>query len=71
MPIRKKIEKYKGVYQHYTHGKRIEFIGKISIGGIQHQKHCNTEIEAAKAVDMFLIGKGKEPVNILKRKCVS
>jgi len=27
-----------------------------------------TEREAAKAIDLFLIDEGKEPVNILKRK---
>ena len=31
-------------------------------------KEYPTEREAAKAIDIFLINKGKEPVNILKRK---
>ena len=31
-------------------------------------KKCyKTEIEAAKAVDMYLISKGKKPLNILKK----
>lgn len=39
----------------------------VSIFG--NTKYYETEREAAKAVDIKLIEKGKEPVNILVRKC--
>jgi hypothetical protein len=40
----------------------------IKGGGKATGKFYNTERDAAKAVDVFLINNGREPVNVLKRK---
>lgn len=39
---------------------------KITLPNVT-QKSYETEIEAAKAVDIYLISKGKQPLNILKK----
>ena len=60
--------------------KYVKYIQRWSQGRIRDTKWCasipnynwscffDEEKEAAKAVDLFLISKGKEPGNILKRK---
>ena len=49
-------------------GMEQKWIGKISKKGILWTKFFATEKEAAIGVDMMLIKRGKEPVNILTRK---
>ena len=58
---------YKNVYLRYA-DDRIYYIARVSIGNTKFNKYCNTEREAAIAVDMFLINNKKEPINILKKK---
>lgn len=55
---------YKNVYKARYGGK---FNAKITVGGETLDKFFSDEKSAAKAVDLFLISKGKEPKNILKR----
>lgn len=59
----KKSEKYKYVELYHT-AKGVE---RWRVGMFGNSKCYDTEREAAKAVDLKLISKGKEPVNILVR----
>tara|TARA_R100000951_G_C2648656_1_gene183548 strand:+ start:2437 stop:2670 length:234 start_codon:yes stop_codon:yes gene_type:complete len=62
--------KYKGVSCCITgpEGKYINFRAQIVINGKRQYSNHQTEIEAAKRYDMYLIRAGKDPVNILKPK---
>ena len=66
MPSRK----IKHVKSKYKHVRGIERQGNIhwcvTMKGISSERF-KTEYEAAKAVDVLLIKKGKEPINVLKR----
>lgn len=66
-----KHKNYKHVYE-YVNTKTGEVIWFARMRnpktGSQNGKHYPTDKEAAKAVDMFLINIGMEPVNILKKK---
>lgn len=57
--------RYKYVRKHIDPNGNEHWIAKIPNAT---SKEYPTERDAAKAVDLFLINKGKEPVNILKRK---
>jgi hypothetical protein len=61
--------KYKWVYE--LKNKRtgdVVYLARMYSGHLEGKKMFDTERDAALAVDRFLIGKGKEPVNILKRR---
>lgn len=58
--------KYKYVAGAHKNGEKW---WSIKVPNYAHKRY-KTEEEAAKAVDMILIGQGKEPVNILKRKII-
>lgn len=61
--------KYKYVSKYIDCYKDERFVMCYNTGMVRSsRKICDTEREAAKAVDLYLIGKGKEPVNILVRK---
>lgn len=64
----KKSEKFEGVYLYSGGSQELYYMAQISVNGHKLQKHFNTEIEAAKSVDMFLIKNNKQPKNILKKK---
>jgi hypothetical protein len=65
-------------WKYIKDGSKFKYVSKyVGATGGEHwvikppnssSKEYPTEREAAKAVDIFLINKGKEPVNILKRK---
>jgi hypothetical protein len=61
----------KGGKSKYRYVKKLMVNDKVywilSLTGVS-QKCYETEREAALVVDKYLINKGKEPVNILKRK---
>jgi hypothetical protein len=62
-----KPSKYIGVNSYEKKGVNI-WISKVNIKGVVQQKSGHTtEREAAKWVDLQLIRKGQDPVNILKR----
>jgi hypothetical protein len=55
---------------------KYKYVANENVNGFEYwsitlkdvtRKRYNTELEAAKAVDLILIRQGKEPVNILKR----
>lgn len=59
--------KYKGVYKIKPRSKNPD--EKLWLASLNRNTRLfMTEKEAAKAVDMYLISKGKDPVNILVRK---
>lgn len=62
-----KSEKYKHVFV-YTRNEETFFEAILTIKGDKLRVKCKIESEAARAIDLFLISKGKEPVNILKKK---
>ena len=63
----RKSDKYKLVYKvKNLNSVNSTFDWYAKVG--KKQKHFRTEREAAKWVDLRLIEKGKEPVNILVRK---
>lgn len=64
MEVKYEKSKYKYVIKELKNDK-IRW--KMSIVGYS-QKRYKTEREAGLAVDKIMIGKGKEPVNILVRK---
>tara|TARA_R110001606_G_scaffold38401_1_gene107634 strand:- start:2738 stop:2974 length:237 start_codon:yes stop_codon:yes gene_type:complete len=60
---------YKYVYRYVSRKDgSVMWQGQFYHNQTKSGKFYETEKEAAKAVDLFLIGKGKEPINILKRK---
>ena len=74
---------YQSKYKRVKKGSSFKYVEKYtdSDGGVMWYarlrntktsmsggKVCQTEHEAAKSVDLYLIGIGKEPVNVLKRK---
>lgn len=61
--MQRKSEKYKNVYL-YTKGDQELWLATLG----KKQKYFDTERAAAKFIDLTLIKKGKEPVNILVRK---
>lgn len=64
-------EKYKGVYECVNTKTGVVFYRAHMNNpktGSSTVKEYDTDIKAAKAVDMFRINLGLEPVNILKRK---
>ena len=60
--------KYKGVYLQLSPTNYISWATSLMVKGKAEKSTHQTEIEAAKRYDMYLIRAGKEPVNILKRK---
>jgi hypothetical protein len=63
----RKSDKYKLVYKLKKCGSvNAKFVWFAKVGN--KQKHFNKEREAAIFVDLRLIEKGNEPVNILRRK---
>lgn len=61
---------YKHVYEYVNTktGRTVwQAVMRNPKTGSQNGKYYETDKDAAKAVDMFLINIGKEPVNILKR----
>lgn len=65
--IKTKPTKYKYVVECLKCGKTT-FMAGFKHNGKQNTKHYPTEKEAAIAVDVYLISKGKDPVNILIKK---
>jgi len=59
--------KYKGVYI-IDQNQTIQYKAYMTINGKTLRKIFNSDTEAAKCIDMFLIRNGKNPVNIIKRK---
>ena len=60
---------YKSQYKHVagrTNTTKGAIYWVVNIGGVSRDSF-KTEREAAIAVDKYLISKGKEPVNILKK----
>ena len=68
-----------GAFKKYVGKSDYKYVNKWIVGGVLKYraninkfdgwvKLCDTEKEAAKAVDLKLIEKGEEPVNILVRK---
>lgn len=68
-----------GAFKKYAGKSEYKYVNKWIVGGVlKYRAHinkfggwvkfCDTERGAAKAVDLKLIEKGKEPVNILVRK---
>ena len=60
-----KSDKYKGVSQVYIDNE-YKWLAKSNINYTNWQKITDTEREAAIAYDMYMIKKGKSPVNVLK-----
>jgi hypothetical protein len=60
-----KSEKYKGVSKVYQDNE-YKWLAKSTIKYTNWHKFTETEREAALAYDMYMIKKGKSPVNILK-----
>lgn len=71
----------RGAFKEYVGKSKYKYVNTWLVGGIlKYRAHinkfggwvkfCDSEIEAAKAVDLKLIEQGKEPVNILVRKSV-
>ena len=61
-----KSEKYKHVYKVKKESSDSLFVWWASVAGVC--KNFKDEREAAKWVDMRLISKGKDPVNVLVQK---
>lgn len=60
--------KYVDLVEHMS-SKKQKWKAKFYLNGrTVNCKYYDTAEKAAKAVDMFLINHGKEPINILKRK---
>lgn len=63
--------RFRNVYvpnpRHYR--KRNQWRARIRIEGVIYDQFYNTENEAAIAIDKILIKHGKEPVNLLHKKC--
>lgn len=59
---------YRYVYKNIVHGKYIRYKAQVMHKNILLSSHHTDIREAAKAVDLYLIQLGLEPVNILKRK---
>ena len=63
------VSPFKYVYKYISvnpYDKRIVWHAVMRFGGISTSKIYSTEREAAKAVDIFRINHGLEPINILK-----
>lgn len=59
-----KSSKYKCVYISEVNGERVY---QAALTKYRWSKYCETEREAALAVDLKRIENGEEPINILKR----
>lgn len=62
-----KSEKYQNVYR-VGQGNKIKYRAQISIDGELYHATFTEEKDAAKKVDLWLIQRGKKPVNIYKKK---
>jgi len=62
-------ERLKSNYK-YVHGVKHKnvTVWRARVARLKWSSYFNTELEAAKATDMFLISKNETPVNILKKK---
>jgi len=62
--------KYKNVYHPTPRmiGRNREWRARLVIDGTKYDGYYETELEAAKAVDLIRIRHGLEPINILKKK---
>ena len=60
--------KFKGVVAFITQGKYLVWRAQLIVNKKKEYSYHNTEIEAAKRYDMYLIRNGKKPVNVLKPK---
>lgn len=59
---------YKYVYIHKnTKTYNLSYFTSISHNGYVYSKTFDNEKEAARDADLFLISKGRKPVNILKK----
>jgi hypothetical protein len=62
-------KKYRYVDKYVFKGDEsiVKWKAKMQVDGHKTGRNYDSEREAALAIDKFLIGHGKEPVNILKR----
>lgn len=60
------VTQYKYVYKYITRNGEVFFRARLNT--YNWTKHFECPKQAAKAVDLFLIKNGKEPVNLLVKK---
>lgn len=68
---RVKSKKYKHVYFNKGGNRKFKnpsWYAVVTRGAMRWSYVATDELDAAKAVDMFLIGKGEAPVNVLVKK---
>ena len=58
---------YKGVFKIVLKSGRHAWIARQVINGNEFQKKCESEKDAARAIDMKRIECGKFPINIFKK----
>ena len=59
---------HKGVFLIQTTGGEKKWLARHTINGYALNQEFDTEVEAARAVDISRVRGGKSPVNVIKEK---
>lgn len=48
----------------------MKWVARVQLNKVVFETTCESELEAAKQVDLFLMRQGKDPINVFKKKAV-